>query len=236
MATETTKATGAAGPGVAGSPVPPHIIAEIHGIYSAWVPADPGAVGDLVPAGLTAAEDRVVSLFQGAQDLATTSWGGRVSITHAEVELSGADTLDGRLRGRWWVLYLNSDPFYLAGAHMLGIPGAREGRTEVALDGEVLTATTFDGETAIIRTTAHVGTRPAGPFGVQARYLIPGDGFPSILVPVAAPAHAVEVRSIEFLEPGHPSYVLRPAEPLRIAWSLYSPRLSYAFSGPTVVG
>lgn len=230
-----TATTGAPAPETAGSPLPPHIIAEIHGIYSAWVPHDPDAAGSLVPQGLTPAADPVVSLFQGAQSDAYTSWGGRVSITHAEVELEGRDTLDGRLRGRWWALYLNSDPFYLAGAKMLGVPGARDGRTEVARDGDVLTATTFEDDRAIIRTTARVGAEPVGPFGVQARYLIPGDGFPSILVPVAAPAHEVEVLGIEFLDPEHPSHALRPADPLRMAWVLYSPRLSYAFSGPTMV-
>lgn len=235
MTTETTGAAGATAPEMAGSPIPPHIIAEIHGIYSAWVPEDPDAVAGLVPPGLKPAGDRVVSLFQGAQSDAYTSWGGRVSITHAEVELDGKDTLDGRLRGRWWALYLNSDPFYLAGAKLLGVPSAREGRTEIAHEGDVLTVTTYEDERPLIRTTARVGSEPAGPFGVQARYLIPGDGFPSILVPVAAPAYAVEVIGIEFLDPDHPSYALRPAEPLQTAWTLYSPRLSYAFSGPTVV-
>lgn len=236
MTTEqTASAGGSTPPEMAGSPVPPHIIAEIHGIYAAWVPKDRDAVAGVVPPGLTAADDRVVSLFQGAQSDAYTSWGGRVTITHAEVELEGKDTLDGRLRGRWWALYLNSDPFYLAGAKMLGVPGAREGRTEIAHEDDVLTATTFEDEQAVIRTTARVGTKPVGPFGVQARYLIPGEGFPSILVPVAAPAYEIEVLGIEFLDANHPSYALRPAEPLQIAWMLYSPRLSYAFSGPTMI-
>jgi len=232
MSTATTQQ---AAPQMVGSPSPPHIIAEIHGIYCAWVPEDPDAVARLVPAGLTPAEDRVVSLFQGAQAGAYTSWGGRVTITHAEVELEGRDSLDGRLRGRWWGLYLNSEPFYLAGARMLGVPGAKEGRTEVALDGDRLVATTFDDDTAIIRTSARVGAEPVGPFGAQARYLIPGEGFPSILVPVAAPAYEVAVEDVEFLEPSHPSHALRPLKPLRLAWALYSPRLSYAFSPPMAI-
>jgi hypothetical protein len=229
------EAAGAPAPNVAGSPLPPHIVAEIHGIYMAWVPEDRDAVSHLVPAGLEPALDRVVSLFQGAQSGAYTSWGGLGTITHAEVELDGKDALDGRLRGRWWALYLNSDPFYLAGARMLGVPGAREGRTEMVLDGDRLTATTFEDDRAILRTTAHVGAEPVGPFGVQARYLIPGDGFPSILVPVAAPAYEVTVGDVEFLDPSHPSYALRPAKPLQFAWTIYSPRLSYAFSAPTAI-
>ena len=232
---EKAGAAGATAPDVAGSPLPPHIIAEIHGIYMAWVAEDREAVARLVPQGLEPAPDGVVSLFQGAQAGAYTSWGGLVTITHAEVELQGRDALDGRLRGRWWALYLNSDPFYLAGAKMLGVPGAAEGRTELALDGDLLTATTFEDGRGIIRTTARVGAEPVGPFGVQARYLVPGEGFPSILVPVAAPAYAVTVQDVQFLEPSHPSYALRPAKPLQLAWTIYSPRLSYAFSAPTPI-
>jgi hypothetical protein len=118
---------------------------------------------------------------------------------------------------------------------MLGVPGAREGRTEVSRDGDRLTATTFDGGRAIIRTTARVGSEPVGAFGVQARYLIPGEGFPSILVPVAASAFAVDDIEVAFLDEAHPSYALRPAAPLRLSWALYSPRISYAFSGATLV-
>ena len=38
------EAAGAPAPNVAGSPLPPHIVAEIHGIYMAWVPEDRDAV------------------------------------------------------------------------------------------------------------------------------------------------------------------------------------------------
>jgi hypothetical protein len=234
MSTQQTSVHEAA-PQLAGSPVPPHIIGEIHGIYCAWVPEDPDAVARLVPPGLTPAPDHVVSLFQGAQIAAYTSWGGLVTITHAEVELEGRDSLDGRVRGRWWGLYLNSDPFYLEGAKILGVPGAKEGRTEITLDGDLLSATTFDGDTAIIRTSARVGAQPVGPLGMQMRYIIPGEDFPSILVPVAAPAYEVTVSDIEFLDPSHPSYALRPAKPLRLAWTMYSPRLNYAFSAPITI-
>jgi hypothetical protein len=233
--TRQEQAAGTTAPELWGSPVPPHAIAEIHGLYTAWVPEDRDAVARLVPPGLDPAPDRVVSLFQGAQEGAYTSWGGLVTITHAEVEVEGKDSLDGRLRGRWWVLYLNSDPFYLAGAKLIGVPGATEGRTEIALRGDRLTATTFAGETPIIRTTAEVGAEPVAPFGVQMRYLVPGEGFPSVLVPVAAPAYDVKVLDIEFLDPSHPSYAFRPMKPLEIAWSLYSPRIAYAFSAPTPV-
>ena len=232
---EKAGAAGGAAPDVAGSPVPPHIIAEIHGIYTAWVAEDRDAVSRLVPQGLEPAPDGVVSLFQGAQTDPYTSWGGLVTISHAEVELQGRDALDGRLRGRWWALYLNSDPFYLAGAKMIGVPGASEGRTEIALDGDLLTATTFEDDVPIIRTTARVGSEPVGPFGAQARYLVPGDGFPSILVPIAAPAYAATVQEVEFLETSHRSYALRPARPLQTAWTFYSPRASYGFSAPTPI-
>lgn len=213
--------------------VPPHLLAEAPGLYVAWRPEDPGAAYATLPSGLTRPEDPVVSLAQFAQTGAHTSWGRRVSITHAEVEVDHHETLDGKMRGRWWVLYVNEDPWYLAGAQMLGVPDAEAGRTELVVDGDRLTATTFRGETAIVRTTARVGPAPAGAAGGQLRYLIPGEGLPSILVPWACEAYPFELLDVEFLDPSDPSYALRPARLIEVAWSVYSPRFCYAFSAPT---
>ncbi|MET7866281.1 hypothetical protein [Micromonospora taraxaci] len=40
-----------------------------------------------------------------------------------------------------------------------------------------------------------------------------------------------DVESVEFLEPDHPVYALRPAAPLTIVWGFYSPRASFAYPG-----
>lgn len=217
----------------AATPVPPHLLAECLGLYVAWRPEDPDAAYAALPDDLSRPDDPVISMFQGAQRGAHTSWGGTVTITHAELEVAGRDALDGRSRGRWWALYLNSDPWYLEGARMLGVPGAEEGRTDIIVDRDTLTVTTFRGETPIVATTARVGTSPSGPAGGQLRYLIPGEGRPSILVPWACESHPIEVVDIELLDPSDPSWALRPRRPLEIVWGVHSPRFCYAFSGPT---
>ncbi|MGC4796514.1 hypothetical protein [Micromonospora saelicesensis] len=48
---------------------------------------------------------------------------------------------------------------------------------------------------------------------------------------VAEPVDPFEVESLEFLEPDHPVYALRPADPLEIVWGFYSPRASFAYPG-----
>lgn len=213
--------------------VPPHLLAEIEGLYVAWRPEDPDAAFATLPAELDRPEDPVVSMFQGTQRDAHTSWGGRVSIAHAEIEVAGRDALDEASRGRWWVLYLNGDPWYLAGAEALGVPGAEAGRTDIVVDGDRLIATSYRGDAPIVQTTARIGSETRGPAGGQLRYLVPGEGFPSILVPYACPAYPFELLDIEFLDPSDASWALRPRRPIEVAWSVYSPRFCYAFGAPT---
>lgn len=213
--------------------VPPHLLAEVHGLYAAWRPEDPDAAYSALPDGLDRSADPVVSMFQGSQVDAHTSWGGTVSIAHAEIEVAGRDALDGASRGRWWALYVNGDPWYLAGAEALGVPGAEAGRTDMVIDGDRLIATTYRGDAPIVQVTARVGSASMGPAGGQLRYLIPGEGFPSILVPFACPAYPFELLDVEFLDHSDPSWALRPRRPIEVAWSVYSPRFSYAFGAPT---
>ena len=40
-----------------------------------------------------------------------------------------------------------------------------------------------------------------------------------------------EVESLEFLAPDHPSYALRPADPLEITFGFYSPASSFCYPG-----
>ncbi|MEU1245239.1 hypothetical protein ACFYP0_06165 [Micromonospora arida] len=48
---------------------------------------------------------------------------------------------------------------------------------------------------------------------------------------MAEPVDPLAVESLEFLEPDHPVYALRPADPLAIVWCFYSPRASFAYPG-----
>ena len=44
-----------------------------------------------------------------------------------------------------------------------------------------------------------------------------------------------EVESLEFLEPSHPSYALRPADPLQILWGFHSRHASFCYPGGETV-
>ncbi|MEK8105756.1 hypothetical protein NKG94_12535 [Micromonospora sp. M12] len=76
---------------------------------------------------------------------------------------------------------------------------------------------------------AHRRRRQPGPTALPPRL----DGRPhSGNYPfVAWPVDPFEVESLEFLEPDHPVYALRPADPLEIVWGFYSPRASFAYPG-----
>jgi hypothetical protein len=113
-----------------------------------------------------------------------------------------------------------------------GVPaGAGETVLEIA-DG-VLTATTSADGTPVIRTTARVGGDLSIIGKGQLRYVTEVDGtLTSGLYPFNAPlAQPWEVLTFEFLEPSHPVYALRPADPLQVTWGFYSPKASFCYPG-----
>ena len=67
----------------------------------------------------------------------------------------------------------------------------------------------------------------------QLRYLTKVDGgLVSGLYPfVAEVVDPFEVLSLEFLEPDHDVYALRPAEPLQVTWGFHAPRSSFCYPG-----
>jgi len=116
-----------------------------------------------------------------------------------------------------------------------GVP-ATPGTTTLEITGDTLVATTHDEGTPIIRTTVRVGD-VAGVFARgMLRYVTDIDGthvagnYPFISEPV----DPFEVQKLEFLEPGHSTYALRPADPLQILWGFYSPRASFCYPGGEV--
>ncbi|RLP92663.1 hypothetical protein EAD89_08495 [Micromonospora sp. BL4] len=202
-------------------------------IYFGWVPADPEAVAALVPPGLKPAPNRQVFMNQYVvDDAAQTSGFGAYSLTYLGPDLSGVDAPDGVTPGRWWTHYFNSSPVVRAYAAARGVP-ATVGTTTIEVRGRRLVATTEADGVPVIRTTARVGRTGDAVNQGQLRYFTQVDGrlvggnYPF----VAAPVDPFEVESLEFLEPDHPVYALRPAEPLEFVWGFYSPRSSFAYPG-----
>ena len=113
-----------------------------------------------------------------------------------------------------------------------GVP-AGAGETVLEMKDGILTATTSSDGTPVIRTTARVGDDLSIIGKGQLRYVTDVDGtLTSGLYPFNAPlAQPWEVLTFEFLEPGHPVYALRPADPLQVTWGFYSPKASFCYPG-----
>ena len=216
----------------------PQLISGARMLYLVWAPADPEAAAAHLPDELRPAEGAPVFLNQYVVDEATqtssaaSSEGfGAYSLTYLGVDLADLDLEDGT-PGRWWTHYLNSSPSMIRYAAERGVP-AGPGRTTLDLDAGTLTATTLVGDTPVIRTSARVDVGSPVRATGQLRYVTRVDGgLVSGRYPyVADLAESFEVTALEFLDPGHPAYALRPAEPLNVTFGFYSPSISFCYPG-----
>jgi hypothetical protein len=207
-------------------------------LYVVWLPSDPEAASALVPPELEPGDGCPVYLNQYVVDnAAQTSSGaspegfGAYSLTYLGIDLAGLDTEDGT-PARWWTHYLNSSPAMIRYAAERGIP-ASFGRTTLEVDAGTLVATTFVDGSPVVRTTARVdvGT-PARATG-QLRYVTRvGGELRSGRYPfVADLAESFDVTAVDFLDPDHPVYPLRPAEPLAVTFGFYSPSITFCYPG-----
>lgn len=210
----------------------PQMVTNSRMLYFTWVPADPAAVAALLPDGLTPADNGQCFINQYVVDSREQTSGFEpYSLTYMGADLAGCDTPDGNVPGRWWTHYLNSNADMREYASERGVP-AEAGETVLEIEGGTLTATTSVDGTPIIRTTVTVG-EPAVVGSGQLRYITDvGGTLMSGLYPFVA--HLVdpwEVTAFEFLAPDHPSYALRPADPLQVTWGFYSPQASFCYPG-----
>lgn len=216
----------------------PQLITNARMLYLVWRPEDPGAAASLVPEGLTPIEGSLCYMNQYIVDdegqissAGEPNSFGAYSLTYLGVDLAGLDT-DAGVPGRWWTHYMNSSEAMNRYADAHGVP-ISTGRTTLELDSDILVATTYVDERPLIRTTCHatIGTPVHG--GGQLRYITRVDGeFVSGRYPfVADYAEEFEVTSLEFLDPEHPTFDLRPADPLEVTFGFYSPAISFCYPG-----
>ncbi|MGD9572414.1 MAG: hypothetical protein AB7V62_11045 [Thermoleophilia bacterium] len=211
----------------------PQLVTNSRMLYFTWVPADPDAVRALVPSELQLAENNQCFINQYVVDSTEQTSGFEAySLTYAGADLSGQDTPDGNIPGRWWTHYFNSNADMRAYASKRGVP-AGPGETRLEVSDGVLTATTWADGTAVIRTTVTVGDEIAVTGAGQLRYITDVDGtLTSGLYPFnAGLVQPWEVTKFEFLEPDHPVSALRPADPLQVTWGFYSPNASFCYPG-----
>ena len=217
---------------------PPQLIVGSRMLYISWEPSDPGAVAKLVPADLTPVKGRTVYMNQYVVDDASQLSNansietfGSYSLTYLGVELEGLDTEEG-VPGRWWTHYLNSSSNMISYAQERGVPTST-GHTELELSGDRLVATTYDGDSAIIRTTCSVRLGKLVRANGQLRYVtrVNGDLMSGRYPFVADMAEEFSVKSLSFLDQSHPVYQMRPADPLTITFGFYSPSMSFCYPG-----
>lgn len=211
----------------------PQLVTASRMLYFTWVPADPAAVRALVPDELELAPNNQCFINQYVVDSTEQTSGFEAySLTYCGADLSGHDTPDGAVPGRWWTHYFNSNADMRAYAAARGVP-AQAGATTLTLENGTLTALTEADGVPIIRTTATVGDGIAMVGRGQLRYITEVDGeLISGLYPFLAPlADGWQVTKMEFLEPDHPVSALRPADPLEVTWGFYSPSSSFCYPG-----
>ena len=211
----------------------PQLVVDSRMIYFGWLPADPGAVTALLPAGLhPAADNRVFMNQYVVDDAEQTSGFGPFSLTYLGPDLAGLPAPDGGAPGRWWSHYFSSSATVRAYAAARGAPVA-PGRTTIEVRGSQLIALTESNGVELIRTIARVGRTVQSISRGLLHYVTRINGqLRSGYHPfVAERSDLFEVESVEFLDPGHPVYALRPANPLEIRWGFYSPRSSFAYPG-----
>ncbi|GEE03679.1 hypothetical protein nbrc107696_41250 [Gordonia spumicola] len=221
----------------------PQLIANSEMLYLVWIPEDEDAVAALVPEGLSPRSDRAVYMNQylvpnanqtsnGAEDV---DGFGAYSLTYLGVDLDGLDTEAG-VPARWWTHYFNSSEPMVRYAAERGVPATVGGHTEIEVtaDNKVIATTSIDGK-PIIRTTARVDDSPLTRGTGQLRYITRDpktSEFVSGRYPFVMDSRGgFVVESLEFLDPEHDVYALRPASPLEVTFGFYSPDITFCYPG-----
>lgn len=216
----------------------PQMVMNSRMLYTSWIPADPEACARLLPRALQPAANGAIYMNQYVVDRAEQTTGfGAYSLTYLGLDVAGHPAPDGVTPGRFFTHYFNSSEIVREYAAERGVP-ASPGRTELVVENGVATATTFVGDRAIIRTRAEVGAEADLHLAGHLRYITEvGGRLVSGNYPYNAEAVShFRVLSIEFLDPSHPVYALRPASPLEVvaASSFYAPLDSFVYPGGEV--
>jgi hypothetical protein len=216
---------------MAGKLLAPQLIMNARMLILCYVPADSRAAAALLPEPLKPAKNKAIFLNQYVVDKSEqTSGFGAYSLTYAGLELAGYNA-DKVVQGRWWTHYMNSNPLMRAYAKERGVP-ATPGETTLELKRGRLVATTYVNTKPLIRTTVTVGSQFTIQRG-QLRYLNRvGKTFYDGRYPYVMPAaDRLDVVSLEFLDPKHSIYALRPAEPVKLTAGLYTPQGTFCYPG-----
>jgi hypothetical protein len=213
----------------------PQMVLNSRMLYTSWIPADPAAAARLLPPALKPAENHAIYMNQYVVDSAAQTTGfGAYSLTYLGLDVAGHPAPDGVTPGRFFTQYFNSSEVVRQYARERGVP-ATPGSTTLEVAGGIATATTYVDGRPIIRTRAEVGDTADITLAGHLRYITQvKDRLVSGNYPyVGELVSQFNVLSIEFLDPTHPVYALRPASPLQVVVgsSFYAPRDSFVYPG-----
>jgi hypothetical protein len=213
----------------------PQLVIDSRMLYTSWIPADRAAAARLLPPALKPAANGAVYMNQYVVDSAEQTTGfGAYSLSYLGVDVDGHPAPDGVTPGRFFTHYFNSSNVVRAYARERGVP-ATPGTTTLEVADGVVTATTYVDEKPLIRTRARVSVTAGIVAAGHLRYITRvGKQLVSGLYPyIGELADTFTVESIEFLDPDHPVYALRPASPLDVVAgsSFYAPRDSFVYPG-----
>lgn len=211
--------------------VAPQMVINSRMLYFGWIPEDPNALAALLPDGLRAIDNGQVFMNQYVVGSAEqTSGFGAHSLTSIGLDLERTAP-DGATPSRWWTHSFNSSPAIRDYVSARGVP-VSAGRTTIELSQGQVVATTYSGDTPVIRSTATIGT-PASTARGQLSYVTEVDGslVDGIFPWIATLVDPWQVTSLEFLEPDSSVYSLRPRNPLEVTWGFYSPNASFCSPG-----
>lgn len=213
----------------------PQMVVNSRMLYTSWMPADPEAAAALLPAGGPRPAGPVYMNQYVVDRDEQTSGFGAYSLTYLGMDIEGMFDPSGAIPARYMLFYFNSSEIMREYTiREYGLP-AVPGSTEVTADGGTVTGTTSIDGSPVIRTRAAIGPDIAMVARGQLTYVREKDGrfyagnFPFI----ADMADGFSVTSVEFLDPDHPVYALRPADPLEVvvASSFFSPDDSFVYPG-----
>ncbi|HEX2080584.1 MAG TPA: hypothetical protein VHG08_22965 [Longimicrobium sp.] len=213
----------------------PQMVLNSRMLYTSWIPADPKAAARLLPPALEPAANGAIYMNQYVVDSAEQTTGfGAYSLSYLGLDVAGHPAPGGGTPGRFFTHFFNSSEVVRNYARERGVP-ATPGSTTLEVADGIVTATTFVDGRPIIRTRAAIGdtanTIAAGHlrYITQVKDRLVSGNYPY----VGELADQFEVLSIEFLDPTHPVYALRPASPLQVVAGscFYAPRDSFVYPG-----
>lgn len=213
----------------------PQLIVGARLMALGWVPADPGAVGALAPAGVRIVGEPRAFLIQYAVDSAVQTSGlGAHSATVIGIDLVGGPLDATQVPPRMWLAAVASTERACEYFRARGVDCAL-GRTTLEFRGDAVVALTAVDDVPRVRAVAAVGPPTVAEAGDRVYVRATSRGVVETAHPwIATVTDGWQLTSLEFTGTTGAFELLRPPDEPVAAFGLYSPNA--AFSDPGSAG